>query len=94
MIEELQTLILLAAVILGGLTSWYLGYKESGSAFDKDKAIPSIIRITIAAIAVFIADYSGILGELTIVIYFGAYMTGLGIDAGINRLSGVIRPTN
>ena len=28
MIEELQTLILLAAVILGGLTSWYLGYKE------------------------------------------------------------------
>jgi len=90
MVTELQILGLLIATVFGSLTSWYLGWKEVGGDFDFSKASPSIIRAVIAAIVIFVATYTGYVGDANLFTYLLAYLAGLGIDAGGNRLSGAI----
>lgn len=92
MASEIELAVLLAVTVLGSLTSWYLGWKdkETTEPFVLDKAIPSLIRAGIAALIVFIATYTGFLGEVSIFTYCLAYLAGMGLDAGGNRLSGAI----
>ncbi len=87
---DIELLLLLIATIFGAVLSAVLGWTESGNAFDAKKFLPSIIRASIAAAVVSVGiNYADI--PITLMIYIGAFLTGLGIDAGGNRLSGTLR---
>jgi len=87
---EIQLILLLIAAILGAILSAVLGWAESGADFDRRKFVPSLVRGAIAAVVVLVAaDYGDV--TITLIIYVGAFLTGMGIDAGLNRLSGALR---
>lgn len=92
MVTELQLIGILIATVLGALTSWGLGWGDSGSGeFSWDKAIPSIVRAIIGGFSIFVATYMGFAGEVNLFTFILAYFAGMGIDAGGNRLAGVLR---
>ena len=90
MVADLELLGLLIATILGALTSSLLGWADTGGAFDFTKFWPSIVRAIIAALAVFVTTYAGGIETVTIFVYIAAYLAGLAIDAGGNRIAGAI----
>ena len=78
------------AAILGAILSAVLGWAESGADFDRRKFVPSLVRGAIAAVVVSVGvDYADV--SITLIIYIGAFLTGMGIDAGGNRLAGALR---
>ncbi len=90
MVTDIELLLLLIATISGALTSAGLGWADAGGNFDIKKFGPSIVRAIVAALAVFVATYAGGIEAVDIFVYIGAFLIGMAIDAGGNRLSGAI----
>lgn len=88
---DIELLLLLIATIIGTILSALLGWAESGNPFNARKFIPSVARAAISAVVVFVGVNYGHTGSITLIIYILAFLTGMGIDAGGNRLAGVIR---
>jgi hypothetical protein len=91
LVTDVQLLLIILSTVIGGLFSWLGGWGESGNPFDFNKAYPSWIRIIFAAIGMAIVTATEITGPVTLVTYFLAGLAGFTIDAGINRLSGIVR---
>ena len=91
---EIEILILFIATILGAITTSGLGWLDSGTHFNARKFIPGLIRGIIAAILVFIAQYTGFIGDVTLFTYLGAYLAGGGFDVLGNRLAGIAKAAN
>lgn len=86
-------LLLLIATIAGALTASGLGWAEAGGAFNARKFIPSAIRAAIAAVLMLLGTTYLMNGQpVTLLLYVLAFMTGMGVDAGGNRLAGAILP--
>ncbi|MBA7627054.1 hypothetical protein ES703_34515 [subsurface metagenome] len=88
---EIQLILLLIAAILGAIVSSLLGWAESNEAFNARKFMPSIVRAAIAAVAVFLTVTYIDIGAVTLVTYVAVFLSGMGIDAGGNRISGTLR---
>ncbi|GAI06974.1 unnamed protein product [marine sediment metagenome] len=88
---DIELLLLLASAIFGALLSAGLGWAESGSPFDARKFWPSLVRAAISAVVVFVGTSYAHVGPITAIIYIFAFLTGMGIDAGGNRIAGAIR---
>ncbi len=88
---DIELLLLLILTIVGTILSAVLGWAESGSPFNARKFWPSVARAAISAAVVFVGVNYGHTGPVTLLIYILAFLTGMGIDAGGNRLAGTLR---
>ncbi|MBA7695528.1 hypothetical protein ES703_104156 [subsurface metagenome] len=88
---EIQLALLLLAAILGAIISAVLGWAESDKPFNARKFAPSLVRAAISAVVVFVGTSYVHVGPITAIIYILAFLAGMGIDAGGNRLAGAIR---
>jgi len=86
--NDISTIILAAASIIGALFSASLGWLDSGEPFNPRKFGASILRTIIAGIII-VGGYST-LPSATIFDYFLAFLAGAGIEVYGNRLAGAI----
>lgn len=86
---DLELLVLLMLAAAGAITNALLGWAESGQSFDARKFIPSLIRAGISAIVVFLGTIVVDVESVTIIMYVGAFLSGMGIDTAGNRIAGI-----
>jgi hypothetical protein len=76
------------AAFVGAMVAALLGWTESGEGFDARKFSSSIIRAIIGGVGIAAAwDY---VGSITPIAYLLAFLAGVGVDAGGNRIAGAI----
>jgi hypothetical protein len=86
---SIELLFLFLATVFGAVVTSGLGWLDSGTPFELRKFVPGLIRGIIAAIIVFVASYSGFVGEISLFTYLGAFLAGGGFDTMVNRLTGI-----
>ena len=71
---------------VGAVVAGILGWQESGKPFSARKYVPTIIRAAIAAVVA--AVVAPIVGPIGWTVIGGAFMAGMGVDAGLKRAFG------
>ena len=85
----MEILFVAGAAFLGGIVSALLGWTESTEPFNPKKFGSSIIRSIVAAAGVAAAfDYGG--GVAAGIGLLIAFLAGVGVDAGGNKIAGAI----
>jgi hypothetical protein len=86
--QDIQIVILAFASVLGALTAASLGWLESGEPFNGRTFTSSILRAIIAGI-ISAGGFSTIVSP-AIWDYITAFLAGVAIDVGGNRIAGAI----
>lgn len=77
------------AAFFGGIAAALLGWSEQGTPWDTKKFIPSLIRSLVGGVAIAVAmDYSGLTSLAAMM--FMAFLSGVGVEVGGNRVAGAI----
>ena len=90
MVADLTLALLLVATVAGALIDAVLGWKDTGNSFEFGKFWPSIVRAIIAALVIFTVTYTGFVGEVNLFTYIAAFLVGMGINTGGNKVAGII----
>jgi len=89
-VNDIQTLLLALAAVLGALFSATLGWLDSGELFNGRKFTSSILRAVIAGI-VTAGGFITVGPEVVLLWdYFLAFLAGAGIDVFGNRIAGAL----
>lgn len=84
----LQIIIVAIMALAGGMTVALLGWGDSGEPFNPKKFAMSIVHSIIAAVVVAAAfNYTVLTSPIG---YLFAFLSGAGIDAGLNRFEGTV----
>lgn len=87
---DIELLLLVIAAFAGSIVDSLLGWADSGGAWEPRKFLPSAIRGAISAVVVVLGTIYAYEGPIGLLLYLLAFFTGMGIDAGWNRLAGAI----
>jgi hypothetical protein len=71
---------------VGAVVAGILGWQESGEAFSGKKYVPTILRAAVAAVVA--AAVAPIVSPVGWTVIGGAFMAGMGVDAGLKRAIG------
>jgi len=71
---------------VGAVVAGILGWLEAGEPFSSKKYLPTILRAAVAAMAGAVA--APIVAPIGWVVIGGAFMAGMGVDAGLKRAFG------
>lgn len=82
-------LLIALAATGGGILSALAGWKDSNESFDFKKFRTSLATAILAG-AGFAVAYAGV-AEITQLDYLTAFLSGAGLDAGFNRVKGVLK---
>lgn len=85
----METFYVPLAAGVGAVVAGILGWLETGEAFSSKKYLPTILRAAVAAMAGAVA--APIVGPIGWTVIGGAFMAGIGVDAGLKRLVGTIK---
>jgi len=78
MATEIQTILIIALTILGGVISAVLGWADSGEPWDARKFIATAIRAGIGA-GTLALGFQGVT-DISVWVYLSAFLSGAGAD--------------
>lgn len=93
--NDISTFIIATAAVIGALFSATLGWLDSAEPFEPRKFTSSILRAIVAGIVLAVGYVVGSPAQtVTLLDALLAFLSGMGIDAGGNRLAGAIGARN
>jgi hypothetical protein len=87
---DIELLLLIIATFAGSIVDSLLGWADAGGNFNARKFLPSALRGAFSAVVVLLGTIYLYEGPIGLLLYVLAFFTGMGIDAGWNRLAGAV----